>query len=133
MSSWDHRKLGVIGLVLAIVLFLALNIFSNSTIRNTQFDLTETGLYTLSDGTREVLADLKEPLTLRFFVSRDLLDASPGLGGYANRVEELIERYATLSGGKLQLELIDPSRSRRRKIGQWVSGSMVCRWPMAVN
>ena len=76
MSSWDHRKLGVIGLVLAIVLFFALNIFSNSTIRNTQFDLTETGLYTLSDGTREVLADLKEPLTLRFFVSRDLLDAN---------------------------------------------------------
>ncbi len=108
MSSWDHRKLGVIGLVLAIVLFLALNIFSNSAIRNAQLDLTETGLYTLSDGTREVLADLKEPLTLRFFVSRDLLDASPGLGGYATRVEELIERYATLSDGKIRFELIDP-------------------------
>ena len=125
MSSWDHRKLGVIGLVLAIVLFLALNIFSNSTIRNTQFDLTETGLYTLSDGTREVLADLKEPLTLRFFVSRDLLDASPGLGGYANRVEELIERYATLSGGKLQLELIDPkpfSTEEDRAVGFGLNG-----------
>ena len=53
MSSWDRRKLAVFGLVLAIVLFLALNIFSNSAIRNAQLDLTETGLYTLSDGTRE--------------------------------------------------------------------------------
>ena len=125
MSSWDHRKLGVIGLVLAIVLFLALNIFSNSSIRNAQLDLTETGLYTLSDGTREVLADLKEPLTLRFFVSRDLLDASPGLGGYATRVEELIERYATLSGGKIRFELIDPkpfSTEEDRAVGFGLNG-----------
>ena len=125
MSSWDHRKRGVIGLVLAIVLFFALNIFSNSAIRNAQLDLTETGLYTLSDGTREVLADLKEPLTLRFFVSRDLLDASPGLGGYATRVEELIERYATLSGGKIRFELIDPkpfSTEEDRAVGFGLNG-----------
>ena len=125
MSSWDHRKLGVIGLVLAIVLFLAINIFSSASIRNAQFDLTETGLYTLSDGTREVLADLKEPLTLRFFVSRDLLDASPGLGGYATRVEELIERYATLSNGKIRFELIDPkpfSTEEDRAVGFGLNG-----------
>ena len=40
MSSWDHRKLGAIGLVLAIVLFLAINIFSAASIRNAQLDLT---------------------------------------------------------------------------------------------
>jgi ABC-type uncharacterized transport system involved in gliding motility auxiliary subunit len=125
MSSWDHRKLGAIGLVLAIVLFLAINIFSAASIRNAQLDLTDTGLYTLSDGTREVLADLKEPLTLRFFVSRDLLDASPGLGGYATRVQELIERYATLSGGKIRLELIDPkpfSTEEDRAVGFGLNG-----------
>ncbi len=125
MSSWDHRRLGVIGLVLTIVLFFALHIFSSAAIRNAQLDLTETGLYTLSDGTREVLADLNEPLTLRLFVSRDLLDASPGLGTYATRVEELLERYATLSGGKIRLELINPkpfSTEEDRAVGFGLNG-----------
>jgi ABC-type uncharacterized transport system involved in gliding motility auxiliary subunit len=123
--SWDYKKLGAAGLVLAVVLFLALNIFSTAAIRNAQIDLTETGLYTLSDGTREVLADLKEPLTLRLFVSRDLLDASPGLGTYATRVQELMERYATLSNGKIRFELIDPrpfSKEEDRAVGFGLNG-----------
>ena len=125
MYSWDQRKLGVAGLVLAVVLFLALNIFSNSALRNLQVDLTSDGLYSISEGTEKVLAELDEPITLRYFISRQLLDASPGLGTYANRVLELVERYVDRSNGKIRLEVIDPkpfSPEEDRAVGFGMQG-----------
>ena len=108
MPSWDRKTLSIGALVLAIILFLSLNILSSGSLRKVQLDLTANSLYSLSDGTREVLASVKEPITLRLFVSRELLDASPGLGSYSNRVRELVEQYVTLSGGTITLEVIDP-------------------------
>ncbi len=125
MQSWDQRKLGIAGLVLAIVLFLALNIFANGSLRNLQADLTTDGLYSVSDGTEKVLADLQEPITLRLFVSRALLDASPGLGTYATRAEELVRRYIDRAGGRIRLEVIDPkpfSPEEDRAVGVGLQG-----------
>lgn len=125
MYSWDQRRLGIAGLAMAIVLFIALNIFTNGALRNLQMDLTADGLYSISEGTEKVLADLDEPITLRYFVSRELLDASPGLGTYSNRVLELLERYVDRSGGKIRLETIDPkpfSPEEDRAVGFGLQG-----------
>lgn len=126
MAGWDQRKLGVAGLALAIVLFLALNVFSQGAFRNLQADLTAEGLYSVSDGTDQVLAGLEEPITLRVFVSRGLIEASPGLGAYAERVLELVERYVARSGGKIRLEVIDPepfSPEEDRAVGFGLQGA----------
>ena len=126
MAGWDQRKLGVAGLGLAIVLFLALNVFSQGAFRNLQADLTAEGLYSVSEGTDQVLAELEEPITLRVFVSRGLIEASPGLGAYAERVLELVERYAARSGGKIRLEVVDPepfSPEEDRAVGFGLQGA----------
>ena len=126
MAGWDQRKLGVAGLGLAIVLFLALNVFSQGAFRNLQADLTAEGLYSVSDGTDRVLAELDEPITLRVFVSRGLIEASPGLGAYAERVLELVERYVARSGGKIRLEVVDPepfSPEEDRAVGFGLQGA----------
>ena len=125
MSAWDRRKLGVAGLVLAVILFLAVNIFANGEIRNLQADLTENGLYSISEGTEKVLADLKEPVTLRYFVSRRLIDLSAGLGTYSQRVLELLQSYVDAAGGKIRLEIIDPkpfSNEEDRAVGFGLQG-----------
>ena len=125
MNFRDQRTLGVAGLVLAIVLFLALNIFSNGALRNLQADLTSDGLYSVSEGTEKVLAEFDEPITLRFFVSRALLDASPGLGTYSTRAQELVQRYVDRADGKIRLELIDPepfSPEEDRAVGFGLQG-----------
>ena len=125
MGAWDRRKLGVAGLVLAVILFLAVNIFANGALRNLQADLTQTGLYSVSEGTEKVLADLKEPVTLRYFVSRSLIDLSPGLGTYSQRVLELLQSYADAAGGKIRLEIIDPkpfSNEEDRAVGFGLQG-----------
>ena len=121
----ENRTLGIAALALAVVLFLAVNIFSESAIKGVQVDLTENSLFTLSDGTKETLANVKEPITLRFFSTRKLLDTTPGLTAYGDRVQELLERYVSLSNGAIKLELIDPepfSPEEDRAVGFGLSG-----------
>ena len=48
-----------VALVLLTLIFLSLNLFSNLALRNARLDLTENGLFTLSDGTRNIVAGLQ--------------------------------------------------------------------------
>ena len=59
------------GLVLALVLLFAVNIGGGAFLSTARIDLTEHRLFTLSPGTRSLLAGLDEPLTMRLYVSRD--------------------------------------------------------------
>ena len=108
LKTIDRNRLAVIGVGLAAVLFLAVNLAVNLSLRSAQVDLTERGLYTLSDGTRKVLTSLTEPITLRLYFTRALGESYPGHQAYANRVRELLERYVNISGGKIRLEVKNP-------------------------
>ena len=76
------------GLVMAAVIFGAFNIVSSAVFSSARFDLTEHKLYSLSEGTKNVLSNLVEPITLRFYLSKKLATGLPGIKGYATRVEE---------------------------------------------
>lgn len=108
MNARSKTLLTGTGLVAAFALFFAVNVASNQGLRDARLDLTQARLYTLSDGTRNVLKGLQEPITLRFFFSDKLATQAPQIKQYGQRVRELLERYAALSGGKLRLEVIDP-------------------------
>ncbi|MEL6311915.1 MAG: Gldg family protein, partial [Pseudomonadota bacterium] len=107
-TTLSKRTQAVVAIVLAIVLFLAVNIFTNNTFRSARADLTETGLYSLSQGTRDLLANLEEPLHLRLFLSKSLVQSAPQLSAYANRVQSLLATYRNLANGRITLEVIDP-------------------------
>jgi ABC-type uncharacterized transport system involved in gliding motility auxiliary subunit len=108
MKTGSKALLTGTGLVAAFALFFGFNVLVNNGLRNVRIDLTEARLYTLSDGTRNVLKAIPEPITLRFFFSDKLAGNAPQLKQYGNRVRELLERYAALSNGRLRLEVIDP-------------------------
>ncbi len=59
----------IIMLVLLAVLFLAVNMFSNVMFRSARVDLTENSLYTLSEGTAEVVSQIEQPIHLLSFYS----------------------------------------------------------------
>jgi ABC-type uncharacterized transport system involved in gliding motility auxiliary subunit len=116
----QQRKLAYAGLGVAAVFLIALTVWSSLSMRGAQVDLTKSSLYTLTDGTREVLASIKEPITLRLFLSRQLVEQAPVFANYAVRVRELLERYVSLSNDKIRLELIQPeafSREEDRAVG----------------
>jgi ABC-type uncharacterized transport system involved in gliding motility auxiliary subunit len=73
-----------------------------------RLDLTAERLYTLSPGTLRTLAQIDEPITLRFYYSTRLGDTAPAYGVYARRVRELLGQYAAASQGKIRLEVFDP-------------------------
>lgn len=108
MDRLSPRRIAAAGIVLAIVLFVSLNIWAQTSLRGPQLDLTENRQFTISAGTATLLAGMSEPVTLRFYRSADLRERSPFLATYADKVQDLLDTYVRRSGGKLRLETIDP-------------------------
>ncbi len=104
----QRRLLQSGGILIAAILFVAVNILAAVSLRHARLDMTANGLYTLSGGSKNVLKGLREPITLRFFFSDKLGDELPQLRIYGSRVRELLEEYAALSQGRIRLEVIDP-------------------------
>ena len=108
-SRWRRVGFGVGGLVALAVLFLAVVMLSNVGLRGMRVDLTQNRLYTLSRGTQQVLAELKEPINLYFYFSRDAAaKQAPLVMPYAARVREFLEELAARSNGKIHLRIVDP-------------------------
>jgi ABC-type uncharacterized transport system involved in gliding motility auxiliary subunit len=98
----------ILGVIAAAAIAIGINMFADARLANVQVDLTQGKIYTLSTGTRQVLAALKEPVTLRLFYSRQLGSTVPAYGTYADHVREMLRDYASISGGKVRLEFYDP-------------------------
>jgi ABC-type uncharacterized transport system involved in gliding motility auxiliary subunit len=103
------RRARAWGALLCIGLMLiAVNIIAGRLL-NARLDLTREGLYTLSRGTRQTVARIDEPITLRFYYSSRLGDSVPSYGVYAQRVRELLDEYVAAARGKLRLEIYNPA------------------------
>ncbi len=97
-------------IALAALLFLSVNILADRYLRGIGVDLTEEGLYTLSQGSREILKALPagEPVHLKFYFSKSLMAPYAGLLSYGKRVEDLLRTFESASQGAIVLEVIDP-------------------------
>ncbi|MGD0961114.1 MAG: Gldg family protein [Methylomonas sp.] len=100
-------------LALLAVLFVAVVLISNTLLRGLQLDLTENSLYTLSEGSRKILKNLDEPLSLTLYFSDTATAASNrsdvrNLRVYYERIRELLAEMNTVSGGKIRLKTVDP-------------------------
>ncbi len=96
------------GLLLAAALSISIIILANASLTGLRIDLTEDKLFTLSEGTVNIIQSLDEPIHLDFYFSRETLLGYPGLLNYGTRVRDLLEEYAAKSGGKIQLTIIEP-------------------------
>jgi len=95
-------------LAAAVAVAAGANLLADRTLSRARIDLTQQRLYTLSEGTRQVVSSLRDPVTLRLYYSRRLGAAAPVFGAYADRVREMLREYAALSDGKIRLEILDP-------------------------
>lgn len=96
------------GLALAAALFIAIIILANATLTSWRIDLTENKLFTLSDGTLNILHNLEEPVRLDFYFSQKAIVGYPALMNYGVRVRDMLLEYEAHSDGMLQLNIIDP-------------------------
>ncbi|MCC6781956.1 MAG: Gldg family protein [Planctomycetes bacterium] len=78
-----------------------------------RIDLTANRLFTLSDGTRQIIDGLQKPLTMKLYYSKSLVDRSGQdrlreLNNYYFYVRDLLRSYERYGQGKLALEEYDP-------------------------
>lgn len=102
----------IVGAVLVLVIaFSGITISQNLGAR-LKIDTTERKLYTLSDGTKAILARLNQPITAKLFYAKTAAmkatDQIRFFNDYYEYVRALLEEYVAVSGGMVKLEVIDP-------------------------
>ena len=108
MFSIQKHGFAIGSVAVAAVLVLVLNLGVNQMFPSARVDFTEHDLYSLSDGSKRILKNLTEPVTLRYFVSRSEIIKLPGINAFAARVEDFLSEYERLAGGMINLRIIEP-------------------------
>ena len=89
------------------LILIAFNVIAGAA--KQRIDLTQERAYTLSAGTRAILAKLDSPVTVKFYCSQaETAPETVYLRNYARRVEDLLDEYRQVSKGKLVIEKYDP-------------------------
>jgi ABC-type uncharacterized transport system involved in gliding motility auxiliary subunit len=107
-SRFSIGNLGTGGLALVGLLFVGIMLLANVLLRGAQLDLTADRLYSVSDGTKNIVEGLKEPVNLYLFFSEPTATPIPQIKNHGVRVRELLETLVARSDGKLALKVIDP-------------------------
>jgi ABC-type uncharacterized transport system involved in gliding motility auxiliary subunit len=108
MNAITKRASGGLVLLLLALLFIGATVISNLVLRGARIDLTANSEYTLSEGSKEILGKIDEPINLYFYFSDEASRDLAPIRTYAQRVRELLEEMAGRTGGKIKLSVIDP-------------------------
>ena len=104
-------RITVAVILIGIIVFSAVSI-SQDLFTNVRLDLTDKKLYSLSDGTKAILARLNQPIRMKLYYTRTAAMKGPDqirfFNNYASYVESLLNEYVAASNGMIQLEVIDP-------------------------
>ncbi|WP_028319961.1 GldG family protein [Desulfatiglans anilini] len=107
-KGYDFRRtvISAVGLAALFLIVMLVNVLLSFV--PARIDATEEKLYSLSEGTRNILARLDEPVTIQFFFSRESADLVGQMKLYARRVEDFLSEYERAAGGKIVIERVDP-------------------------
>lgn len=97
----------IVGIAVAVALFVALNTGLTG-VTGLRVDLTEDRLFTVSEGTRNIVDGVKEPIEFKLYFSQTLLKQVALYGNYADRVRDVVNEIAAISGDKITVSEFDP-------------------------
>lgn len=104
--NFDTPLFALAGLAAMLVVLVAANVIATQV--RWRADLTADRAFTLSEGTRQILAGLTSPVQVRFYATQDDEAMPMGLKNYAQNVNDLLQAMRQASGGKLQVQRLDP-------------------------
>ena len=96
-----------LNILMVLVLVVAINIIASAIYF--RVDMTEEGLYTLSDGSKELVEKIKKPVTLKFYFSKDAAQVPISFKAYGKQVKELLQEYQAVNPENLHLEIYNPT------------------------
>jgi ABC-type uncharacterized transport system involved in gliding motility auxiliary subunit len=96
------------GVIIMAAILIGINIITAPV--HERVDLTKEKAYTLSDGTKAILAKLDAPVKIRFYCTQaeNATPASIYLKEYAKKVEDLLTEYKQAAHGKVAIQKFDP-------------------------
>ena len=103
-------------LIGVIVIFIGLVLFNTITAQlKFKADLTEGDLFTLSEGSKKLLKDLKEEgdgsvLEIRFYLTQGEKGVPVFVSEHGRRIEDLLDQYQEYAGSNIELKKINPRR-----------------------
>ena len=101
-----HRRAVTFTTVLVVLNLMLLNVWVFP-LRGLRLDLTAQREYSLSQTTRDLLANLQEPLLIRGYFSQK---THPLLAPLVPRIRDMLQEYEVASGGRVELDIVDPAK-----------------------
>lgn len=73
-----------------------------------RMDLTEDKIFTLSEGTKNILSNLEDDVLIKFYFSESSADAPFPYKLYGQRIKEMLGEYVSHSDQRINLQVSDP-------------------------
>jgi ABC-type uncharacterized transport system involved in gliding motility auxiliary subunit len=107
-KGYDLKKtlVSTMGLFVLLLILILVNVICSYA--NIRWDATGDKIYSLSKGTKNILSDLAESVTIKFFYSRTNRNLPRNIKLYAKGVRELLSEYEHASNGRVRVEMYDP-------------------------
>src|SRR5687768_7148803 len=111
MDSTKKKQLetflySALGIAAVALILIAVNLIAG--MARQRVDLTSENAYTLSPGTRAILAKLDTPIQIRFYCTKNANTMPVFLTTYAQRVEDLLSEYRQASKGRIEIQRLNP-------------------------
>ena len=107
-DSQEYRRKFLVGnlVFLGVLLCILFALFLlQDLLGSAKMDLTSDGIYTISPRTKEILSNLKDEVTINYYVSDEL----PGqLKTLRRDTKDMFDAFREISKGKIHYNLIDP-------------------------
>ncbi|MBN1595123.1 GldG family protein [candidate division FCPU426 bacterium] len=104
MNTNENTRQQLNYFLILIGILVLVNIISVRTFL--RLDLTKTGAYSLSAVSKKYMRELKDPLTVKAFFTRQL---PPPYNANARYLRDLLDDYRTYSRGKFNYQFVDPA------------------------
>jgi len=101
----SNQFISIMGIFVFLVILVNFNFLADKI--PLRYDITQDKLYTLSESTTDILKNLTQPVTIRFYGTQGGEMPIP-LRLYAKRIEDLLKEYVRTSQGKIVLEQYNP-------------------------
>ena len=102
----------IIGVLLVLVITFSAITITQKIGKGLKVDVTEQKIYTLSEGTKNILDRINQPLKVKLYYAETAAMKGPDqiryFNNYYNFVRQLLEEYESAAKGMIDLEVIDP-------------------------
>jgi gliding motility-associatede transport system auxiliary component len=105
-SEITRTLLSTTGLIVVFFILVFVNVLVSYA--NIRWDATQDKIYSLSEGTKHILGDMKQPVEIQFYYNRSSSEVPDQIKLYATRVREFLSEYEHMSGGRVKVVMYDP-------------------------